>query len=83
MYQSPIEIITNQIAEKVINDLNQKVFTAVERIGININPEELIKALAYDRKQYECGYRDGYMAGQLTSYVIENAQERKNNDQDR
>lgn len=80
MYQSPIEIITNQIADKVINDLNQKVFTAVERIGININPTELIKALAYDREQYERGYRDGYIAGQLRSYVDE---QEEYNDKDR
>ena len=71
MYKSPIEIITDQIADKVINDLNQQVFKAVERIGININPTELMKAIAYDRKQYECGYRDGFIAGQLKSFSDE------------
>ena len=82
MYQSPIEIITNQIADKVIDDLNNKVFAAVERIGLNINPTELIKALAYDRKQYERGYRDGFIEGQLKSFSDENDKE-ENNDKDR
>ena len=32
---------------------------ADEKVGVNVNKEELIKALAYDRGQYEKGYKAG------------------------
>ena len=30
----------------------------VQRYDINVNKEELIKALSYDRNQYDKGYKD-------------------------
>lgn len=53
-YKSPIEIIHGELETKIEND----IMTAVQRYGINVNKEELIKALEYDRKQYEQGYED-------------------------
>ena len=62
MYQSPIEIITKQMQAKFEDD----VFKAVQQYGINIDKDELIKALKYDRDQYEKGYRDGlFLRGEL------------------
>lgn len=37
------------------NDVN-----AVQRVGVNVDKDELIKALQYDRGQYDKGYADGY-----------------------
>ena len=50
-YQSPITIseIAEEIAEKII-----KV-----KMAIDVDKDELIKALQYDRNQYENGYADG------------------------
>lgn len=58
MYRSPIEIIYGGIEAQIEND----VLKAVHRIGVNVNKEELLKALQYDRKQYSKGYKDGLNA---------------------
>ena len=55
MYKSPIEILTNQLR------LEQEgnVYKAILEQGIVVDKEKLIKALQYDRDQYDKGYRDG------------------------
>ena len=58
-YDSPIKIIATQMEAKMEND----ILTAVQHFDINVNKDELIKALDYDRKQYEAGYQAGYQAG--------------------
>lgn len=59
MYESPIEVLYGQIQTEIENDLLVKCSQAVE---YNINKDELIKALKYDREQYERGYSDGLNA---------------------
>ncbi len=54
MYKSPIELIQKQMQL----DMESKIVSAVQEVGININKEELIRALKYDRAQYEKGYND-------------------------
>ena len=56
MYQSPIEIIHGELEMQ----LEGEVYKAVQRVGVNVNKEELLKALQYDRGQYLNGYGDGY-----------------------
>lgn len=58
-YESPITMIASQIETKVEGDVLQ----AVQRVGIDVNKEELLKALQYDREQYNKGYHDGYVEG--------------------
>ena len=58
MYKSPVEIIYREI-ETTVTD---KVVHYAQNIGINIDAPELIKALQYDRDQYDKGYADGYAA---------------------
>lgn len=53
-YESPITMIASQVETKIEND----VMTAVQHYDIQVDKEELIKALAYDRGQYEKGYAD-------------------------
>lgn len=36
-------------------------------LGIKVDKEELLKALKYDRDQYNKGYEDGYKAGVKSS----------------
>lgn len=55
MYKSPIEIIQGQMQYQMDND----IYKAVLNYGINVDKEELLRALKYDRGQYEAGYRDG------------------------
>ena len=53
-YKSPIEIITSEVEAKMEGD----IMTAIQRYGINVDKEELLKALRYDRDQYAKGYAD-------------------------
>ena len=57
--QSPIQQIVSDMSLKMEND----VYTAVQNVGIYVDKEELIKALRYDRQQYDKGYADGYSSG--------------------
>ena len=58
MYKSPIEIIMKEVRQKMDEDFENAVFKAVRKIGINVDKEELLKALIYDRGQYDKGYED-------------------------
>ena len=53
-YQSPIEVIQSQIDGIVENE----IYKAVLRVGVNVDKEELIRALKHDRAQYQKGYED-------------------------
>ena len=54
-YKSPIDIMRARMQM----DLENNIFKAVEKVGINVDKEELIKALQYDREQYDKGFADG------------------------
>ena len=58
MYKSPIELITTDIQTQIVQHQEEHIFQAVTKIFPNIDKDELTKALAYDRDQYEQGYRD-------------------------
>ena len=58
MYESPIELVSHAITQELNKQTDEAVCRAVQRIGVNINKDELIKALQYDRQQYEKGYAD-------------------------
>lgn len=54
MYKSPIEVIYGQLETQ----LEGEVMQAVQRLHVNVDKEELLRALKHDRGQYEKGYRD-------------------------
>lgn len=53
-YQSPIEIMYSKFNTQIEN----QIMTAVQNVGVNVDKDELVKALEYDRKQYEQGFAD-------------------------
>lgn len=55
MYESPIEIFVKEMRMKQ----EEQVLKAVQEIGVHIDKDELVKALKYDREQYEKGFADG------------------------
>lgn len=57
MYESPITIAKRQVQTQ----LEEGVMKAVLDCGIIVDKEELIKALKYDRDQYQKGYEDGML----------------------
>ncbi len=58
MYKSPIEIMHDELKM----EMEGEVLKAVQRVGVNVDKEELIKALKYDRNQYKKGYEAGLSA---------------------
>lgn len=56
-YKSPIQIYTHGPSFKEMED---GIMRAIIRCGVQIDKDELIRALAYDRDQY----RDGYEAAE-------------------
>ena len=57
-YKSPIETIWSDIEHECAEHFEQMVLIAVQNVGIRVNKEELVKALAYDRDQYRKGWED-------------------------
>ena len=53
-YQSPIDLIMGQMNTSYENGICK----AVQDVGVNIDKNELLKALQYDRGQYQKGYAD-------------------------
>ena len=58
-YDPPLEIKMETIAKSVGRKIDGWVYDEVRRLGIDVNIEELAKALAYDRDQYWKGFQDG------------------------
>ena len=54
MYKSPIELIMGQIETQTEN----YICKAIRNVGVNVDKDELLKALQYDRNQYQKGYND-------------------------
>ena len=54
-YESPVQIYLSQMQ----GQLEDCIYNTVRSYGIDINKDELIKALINDRHQYVKGFRDG------------------------
>jgi len=53
-YQSPIEVFQTQMQSQIVGE----IYKATMRVGVNVDKDELLKALQYDRDQYQKGYTD-------------------------
>lgn len=58
MYKSPIEIKLNDIVSDVVKQVDEYTLRCFQQIGVNVDKYELIKALEFDRGQYEKGWND-------------------------
>lgn len=63
MYQSPITTIQEEINRQIQIDFENQVMSAVLKVGVVVDKEELLRALQYDREQYQKGYDEGYLRG--------------------
>lgn len=59
-YENPINIIVNNICSDIQKKEDEYFMECVHNVGVDVNKEELIRALQYDRQQYEKGYKDGF-----------------------
>ena len=60
MYKSPIELLISDIQHQIAEQQDEQIYQAVVRCIPNIDKEELLRALKYDRNQYNKGHLDGY-----------------------
>lgn len=69
MYKSPICVFetVGSIATSIRKEKENYIYECVSRIGVDVNKEELMRALQYDRSQYEKGYSDGIAEGTETA----------------
>lgn len=59
-YESPITRIAKEITESMMKEEGDLMFTTIKReVGFEVDKDELISALQYDRNQYDKGYKDG------------------------
>lgn len=59
MYESPINITFQNIQEQIAIQTERDILEIVRKCGIDVDKDELIKAINYDRNQYNKGYVDG------------------------
>ena len=55
MYDPIIELYYQQQRAEFENE----VYKLIMSVGVSVDKEELIRALNYDRDQYNAGYKDG------------------------
>lgn len=58
MYESPITIYQSPEYRRLLESVDALVIEECRKVGVVVNKEELVKALLYDRGQYEKGYKD-------------------------
>ena len=66
MYSSPIELIYQDLE----TSFEDKVLKATQAVDIQVNKDELIKALQFDRQQYDTGYIDGKAEALTNIYSV-------------
>ena len=62
-YESPITVAFKNIRNQVNLVIENDIWKAVVNIGVAVDKDELMKALKYDREQYDRGYSDGFTDG--------------------
>ena len=60
IFDDPMETTIQKVARSIEAQEEEYIYKAVCRIGIDVDKDELRRALRYDRDQYEHGRFDGY-----------------------
>ena len=60
-YKSPIDLYIKKVAQEITTRRENEIVAQItEYTGLDIDKNELVRALAYDRDQYNKGFRAGY-----------------------
>ena len=63
MYKSPISLYELDVFTDTLKEREEQtigaVLRTVQKIGVSVDKEELLRALSYDRNQYLMGYMEG------------------------
>ena len=60
MYDCPIKTFMQTTQAKMQEEYEGQVVMAVQKVGIDVNKEELIQAIKNDRQRYEAAYQRGW-----------------------
>lgn len=63
IFEDPMETTIQKVARSIEAQEEEYIYKAVCRIGIDVDKDELRRALRYDRDQYEQGHFDGFFEG--------------------
>jgi len=74
VYKSPVKMtwskpdLIQTETQKIVKDITKQhedyiTFKIEQTLGCEVDKDELIKAMQYDRNQYDKGYQDGYLDG--------------------
>lgn len=58
-YKSPIDVVIDDMQLQLRHAFDDAIVRAVQNVNITVDKDELIKALKYDRQEYDRGYADG------------------------
>lgn len=58
-YESPIQVFIQNVNCDIDETISNGIVNVIANYGIHVEQEELIKALKYDREQYQKGFADG------------------------
>ena len=56
MYESPFKVIVGELTVEYENE----VIKAIQKVGVTVDKDEILKALNADRTRYEEAYRKGF-----------------------
>ena len=59
MYESPVHLILQDVQSQMDQEIERTVINVVRKFDVDVDKDELIKTLNYDRNQYTKGYKDG------------------------
>ena len=77
MYESPFMLsLMEEVAKEVGEWIDDSTMKATVDAKITVDKDELVKALAYDRGQYDKGYGDGYQDGKRDAWQWISVEER-------
>lgn len=58
MYKSPINVVFSDLVSDSVKKTDEYIVACVQQVGVYIDKDDLIKALRFDREQYEKGWND-------------------------
>lgn len=59
MYESPVYLILKDVETQIDQEIERTIMNVIRKFDVDVDKDELIKALNYDRNQYNKGYKDG------------------------
>ena len=69
-YSSPIRITEEGYKTEFSKELDKEILRIVHSFHIDVNHEELTKALEYDRNQFDEGFKKGYSEGYKVAMIL-------------